>query len=104
MGTIKFEIDLPEFEKELNINVTIRRDGEVTYSASSPSMGRNKSVEEEDKNLMSSREVDCSKSFDLVDETKKPKKSTTKSTKKEDTSSEKKVKIPNNGNLMGMDF
>lgn len=40
MGTIKFEIDLPEFEKELSINVTIHRDGEVVYSTtSSPSMG-----------------------------------------------------------------
>ena len=40
MGTIKFEIDLPEFEKELGINITIHRDGEVVYNTtSSPSMG-----------------------------------------------------------------
>ena len=40
MGTIKFEIDLPEFDKELSINITIHRDGEVVYSTtSSPSMG-----------------------------------------------------------------
>lgn len=39
MGTIKFEIDLPEFEKELSINVTIHRDGEVVYTTtSSPSV------------------------------------------------------------------
>ena len=41
MGTIKFEIDLPEFEKELSLNLTIRRDGEVIYTTSSPSMGSN---------------------------------------------------------------
>ena len=35
MGTIKFEIDLPEFEKELSINVTIHRDGEVVYTTTS---------------------------------------------------------------------
>lgn len=37
MGTIKFEIDLPEFEKELSINVTIHRDGEVVYTTTSSS-------------------------------------------------------------------
>lgn len=42
MGTIKFEIDLPEFEKELSINVTIHRDGEVVYTTtSSPSVDKN---------------------------------------------------------------
>ena len=41
MGTIKFEIDLPEFEKELSINVTIHRDGEVVYTTtSSPSVDK----------------------------------------------------------------
>lgn len=41
MGTIKLElVDLPEFEKELSINITIHRDGEVVYNTtSSPSMG-----------------------------------------------------------------
>lgn len=34
---IKIEFDLPEFEKELNISVTLRKDGEViTTSSSSP--------------------------------------------------------------------
>lgn len=37
MGTIKFEIDLPEFEKELSLNLIIRRDGEVIYNTSSSS-------------------------------------------------------------------
>lgn len=34
---MKIEFDLPEFEKELSINIVIRRDGEVVYSTSSPS-------------------------------------------------------------------
>lgn len=37
MSLLKIELDLPEFEKELNINITIKKDGEVVYSASSPS-------------------------------------------------------------------
>lgn len=38
MGLVKFEVDIPNFEKELSINITIRRDGEVLYtSTSSPS-------------------------------------------------------------------
>lgn len=45
MGTIKFEIDLPEFEKELSINVTIHRDGEVVYTTtSSPSVDKQPST------------------------------------------------------------
>ena len=43
MGTMRLEIDLPEFEKELSINIIVRRDGEVVYSTSSPSMGSNNS-------------------------------------------------------------
>lgn len=39
MGLIKFEVDVPDFEKELNINIVIRKDGEVLYSSSaSPSL------------------------------------------------------------------
>ena len=41
MGTIKFEIDLPEFEKELSLNLIIRRDGEVIYNTSSSSTNNN---------------------------------------------------------------
>lgn len=32
---MKIEFDIPEFKKELKIEVTIRRDGEVIYSAQS---------------------------------------------------------------------
>ena len=38
MGTIKFEIDLPEFEKQLTLNITINRDGNVVYSSFPPSI------------------------------------------------------------------
>lgn len=37
MSLLKIELDLPEFEKEININITIKKDGEVVYTASSPS-------------------------------------------------------------------
>ena len=29
MGTIKIELDLPEFKEELEINIVIRKDGEI---------------------------------------------------------------------------
>ncbi len=32
---MKIEFDIPEFKRELKIEITIRRDGEVVYSASS---------------------------------------------------------------------
>lgn len=51
MGTIKFEIDLPEFEKELSINVTIHRDGEVVYTTTTSSSSVDKS---NNTNLLSS--------------------------------------------------
>ena len=37
MSLLKIELDLPEFEKEININITIKKDGEVVYTTSSPS-------------------------------------------------------------------
>jgi hypothetical protein len=36
---IKIELELPEFEKELNVSITLRRDGEVTTVTSSPAIG-----------------------------------------------------------------
>lgn len=32
MGIVKVELNVPDFEKELNISVTIKRDGEVIFS------------------------------------------------------------------------
>ena len=29
MGTLKLEIDLPDFKNEINLNITIKKDGEV---------------------------------------------------------------------------
>ena len=38
MGLVKFEVDIPDFEKEISINIIIRKDGEVLYNSStSPS-------------------------------------------------------------------
>ena len=38
MGTIKFEVEVPDFESEISINVTIKRDGKViTTNNSTPS-------------------------------------------------------------------
>ena len=42
---IKIEFDVPDFEKELNINVTLKRDGEVIFSSPSTSE-KMKSVKE----------------------------------------------------------
>lgn len=95
MGTIKFEIDLPEFEKELSINVTIHRDGEVVYSTtSSPSMGnindegRNQKKNEnhsDTKELPLNRIVDDSMAFQKMsvgEELTKESKPKNRSTKK----------------------
>ena len=52
MGTIKFELDIPDFEKEISINVVIKKDGEVAYttSASSPSKPTETTVVRKKKN------------------------------------------------------
>jgi hypothetical protein len=49
MGTIKFEIDLPEFEKQLTLNITINRDGNVVYSSFPPSIESSLECEKEEK-------------------------------------------------------
>lgn len=38
MGIIKFEVDIPNFDKELSINIVLKKDGEVVESISSPSV------------------------------------------------------------------
>ena len=35
---MKIEFDLPDFEKELKVEITIRRDGEVVYQESSETL------------------------------------------------------------------
>lgn len=44
MGSIKLEFDIPNFEKELKIEITLRKDGEVVEhtTISSPSTGLEK--------------------------------------------------------------
>ena len=48
MGSIKFEVDIPDFEKEISIELIIRREGEVVCK-SSPTSSSNKGVEKEVK-------------------------------------------------------
>ena len=64
---LKIKLDLPEFEKELNINITIKKDGEVVYTASSPS-----------SNVEMIDEGEKEKKTDTPAPTKNPKKTTKK--------------------------
>lgn len=36
MGIVKFEVEIPEFNNELTITLTIKKDGEVIQKASLP--------------------------------------------------------------------
>lgn len=102
MGTIKFEIDLPEFEKELNISVTIRRDGEVIYNTSSPSTGGDAQKDNgKDKATPSFIGEEM-----LGDEIIKPRKKTAKTSTVSKSVNPDEVKKPklSGGNFMGVDF
>ena len=44
MGTLKLEIDIPDFKNEINLNITIKKDGEVTSTISSDKIDQNISV------------------------------------------------------------
>jgi hypothetical protein len=44
-NNIKIELELPDFEKELNITVTLQRDGEVLKCTSSTSGGIKENIE-----------------------------------------------------------
>ena len=46
MGSLKIEIDLPEFKEELTMSITIRKDGEVITSLS-PDRGTTEIVKKE---------------------------------------------------------
>ncbi len=37
MGIIKLELDIPDFEKELNVNITLKKDGVVVDSVETTS-------------------------------------------------------------------
>lgn len=36
MGTVKFEIDIPDFKDELTLEIKIKKDGEVLVDSTSP--------------------------------------------------------------------
>ena len=61
MGIIKLEIDIPDFEKEISINVTLKKDGEVVDSiVSSPSSrvsekGKSRAIEAKPEITVDSR-------------------------------------------------
>ena len=84
MGTIKFEVDIPDFEKEISINVVIKKDGEVAYSTtSSPSKARSTKKNE-------------------IPEIKEEKKSTTGGTVKKSNNSPMSSGF--GGNMMNIEF
>ena len=91
---MKIEFDLPNFEKELNINIIIRKDGEVVYSASSSfpdDYKENRSAENKAAEI-------------IVEEKSKPK--TKKAASKPITTEKAATKTApgNGGNFMNMDF
>lgn len=68
MGTIKIEFDIPNFEKELNINLTIRKDGEVVYTTSQPD-GLLCETEKKEKKTTSTKKSSQTVSGNLMDMT-----------------------------------
>ena len=44
MGIIKLELDIPDFEKELNVNITLKKDGVVVDSMSTTSSSSKGSI------------------------------------------------------------
>lgn len=87
MALMKFELELPEFERELEINITIRRDGEVLYRTSSPTTITSQVIESESKPIWKQE----------PEPEKKPAKKST--AKKQDSA----VKVSSGGNLMNID-
>lgn len=81
MGIIKFEVDIPDFDKELSINIVLKKDGEVVESISSPS----------------SETTELSKS-------RSTKKNTPKTQSQPVNSSTVSSGIMGNGNMMNIDF
>lgn len=96
MGIIKFEVDIPNFEKELSISITIRRDGEVFYSTSSPSAGNITDLSSE-SSLISSEIKDV----DIPEKIKKKKKTEETLNPESSVTTSRKSK---GGNFMNMDF
>lgn len=41
MGMLKLEIDIPDFKNEINLNITIRKDGEIISTLSADKIDQN---------------------------------------------------------------
>lgn len=94
MGTLKLEIDIPNFEKELNINIIIRKDGEVIYNASSPSTG-----------LVNDKNIDSViSSVDRIENNASITDELSQKTSKTSTKSNSTKKRRISGNMMDLDF
>ena len=44
MGTLKLEIDIPDFNNEINLNITIKKDGEVISTLSADKIEKSTST------------------------------------------------------------
>lgn len=89
---MKIEFDLPEFEKEIKVEITIRKDGEVVCSTTS-------SPTNSEKALFADQGLQLSLSEKSDIESKK----STKSTKTSKDSATKKP-FSMGGNMMGADY
>lgn len=104
MGLVKFEVEIPNFEKELSINITIRRDGEVFYSTSSPSMDNIDKTQSDNNSV--------SKSFGVLKETdtvegiksEEPKKKKKTEKLEIETQQETVPAVKKRGNFMNVEF
>ncbi len=86
MSLMKFEVEIPEFEKELSINIVIKKDGEVVSATSS-----SKFIKEE---------IGENKKEEVVEREISAKTSTPKKKEKASTN----VVSASRGNLMNLDF
>lgn len=86
MSLMKFEVEIPEFEKELSINIVIKKDGEVVSATSSSKIIKEKIGENKKEEVVER---------DIPAKTSTPK-------KKEKTSTN--VVSASRGNLMNLDF
>lgn len=106
MGLVKFEVEIPNFEKELSINITIRRDGEVFYSTSSSTMENIDKKTQGDNNSVNS--FGNSSKQNIVEDTKlnneEPKKR--KKTEKLEAKTEQSdiPQVRKRGNFMNAEF
>ena len=90
MSFLKIELDLPNFEKEININITIKKDGEVVYTTTTSSP-----LNIGEKSLESIEEQPVDKQVLTTDSSSK--KDVTKS-------ASKKPKSTGGGNFMNAEF